>query len=62
VLLHLDLGDQRTLPPALQPIAVTDGEERDNIGARVVTGALVLGPGVPEPDRQQIGGRAGTGA
>jgi hypothetical protein len=35
---------------------VAIGEERDDVGPRVVAGAGVLSTGVPEADHQQVGG------
>jgi hypothetical protein len=56
-----DLGDQRSFPPGQpEPLAVTAGQQGDDIGAGIVPGPGEFRPGIAEADGQQVGG--GTAA
>ena len=47
--------------PALgtQHRSVALGDDRDRVGTDIVTGVRVLGSGVAQPDREEVGGRSG---
>lgn len=55
-----DLAHERPLPASPQIGSMALGQEGDHVGAQVVAGAGVFGPGVAQPDDDEVGRLAGA--